>query len=84
MNSTYNLQQLLTHVQFTEALSNRYSDGVTCSAGCNCHPIASENIFKTVCVYLDRTQLSYSADIVVKAFEKVLVPFMTSLKNRPD
>ena len=77
----YNLQQLLTHLQVPPTVS---TDGVIYSEGCNCYPIAwVKSIFEMVYQY-DGIKLSYSADIVVKAFENALVPFMASVNNRPD
>ena len=80
---TYNLDQLLARFQFPK-VRDGHSVGVTASAGCNCTPIAwVKNIFERNYAYA-RTEFSYVADIEIKAFQDVLVPFMSSVKCRPD
>ena len=77
----YNLQHLLTQLQVAPTLSTAQ---VICSEGCNCYPIAwVKSIFDNAYQY-DGIKLSCTADIVVKAFENILVPFLASVKNRPD
>ena len=77
----YNLQQLFTHLAVPQTLSD---DGVIHSEGCNFYPIAwVKSLFERAYEYND-IKLSYGADIAVSDFEKILVPFMASLQNRPD
>lgn len=84
--NTYNLEEVFTRFHFPRQSRDAFSVGVNCSRnlGCGCHPIAwVKSFFERANVYMDAT-LSYSADIAVDAFEKGLVPFMSSLNNRPD
>ena len=56
------------------------SAGVTAHAGCNCTPITwVKKIFEQSHPYT-RTNLSYVADIEIKAFQDALVPFNKSVK----
>ena len=82
--NTYNLDQLLAHFRFPKVRDGPRSVGVTAPAGCNCTPIAwVKNIFERNRAYAT-TELSYVADIEIKAFQDALVPFISSVKCRPD
>ena len=81
IHSTYNLDDLFRHVNFPEKEREVYSNEVKCSRnfGDGCHAIAwVKSLIQS------SRPLSYSANIALDAFEKGLVPFMTSLENRPD
>ena len=80
---TYNLEEVFTRFHFPTKSRSAFSIGINCSEnlGCGCHPIAwvrsfFEETFKDI-------PLSYSADITIDVFAKVLAPFQSSLNNRP-
>ena len=53
--------------------------------GRGCHPIAwVKSLIEKSCTIQSMSPLSYSANVVVNAFQKGLVPFRTPLDNRPD
>ena len=88
IHPTYNLDDLFCHLNFTKKEREDYSNEVNCprNFGAGCHAIAwvKKLIQSSSSLSSSSSSLSYSADIVLDAFEKGLVPFLTSLENRPD